>query len=305
MTTIRQQDNHPTTLSQHHTPLAIIQPGRKITVHTLDAFANQLSPEQPDLSRIAQRPHINPVTGPILIENAQPGDALHIHIHDIQPDRDYAVTALVPKFGGLTTTHQTALLHDPLPPSVRFMPINNNRVHFSDTIALPYQPMIGTIGTAPPLEAISSLVPDHFGGNLDCTDVCPGNILILPVLVPGACLFLGDAHATQGDGEVSGVAAEMPARITLTVNLHKNAAPTWPRIQSPTQLITIGAARPLEDAARIAWCELIHWMTADYNFNPLDAYQLLGQVGRMKVGNMVDPNYTMLASIDRQYLAPR
>jgi len=137
---------------------------------------------------------------------------------------------------------------------------------------------------------------------MDLPDVKPGNVLGLPVFVEGALLYLGDCHASQGDGELCGVAVEHPARITITLDLSKGQEISWPRVESDKFIMAIGSARPLEDAARIAYRELVFWMEQDYGFNRLEAYMLLTQVGRVRLGNMVDPNYTVGASIQRKYL---
>ena len=124
------------------------------------------------------------------------------------------------------------------------------------------------------------------------------------VMAEGALLFVGDCHATQGDGELSGVAVEQRATVTLQVDLIKNWAFAWPRLETADFIMTIGSARPLEDAARIAYRELVRWMSADYGFDEIDAYMLLSQAGRIRLGNMVDPKYTMGASILKKYLVP-
>ncbi|MFW6032017.1 MAG: acetamidase/formamidase family protein [Phycisphaeraceae bacterium] len=282
-------------------PLATLEPGESAVVHTLDCYSNRITSPESRPSRIPET-QINPLTGPIAVRGAQPGDALRVHIERVEPARDFAVTALVPHVGGLTVTERTAMLHDPLPERVRILPIEGDQIRFSERIRLPLTPFVGTIGTAPAVEAIHSLVPDRHGGNLDCPDVGPGHTLILPVQTEDALLSLGDAHATQGDGELTGVAAEMPARVHIRVELEPGNAPGWPRIESDTELMAIGAARPLEDAARIAWRELIDWLASDFGFDRLEAYQLLGQVGRMRLGNMVDPNYTMVARLEKRHL---
>lgn len=302
MTVIRPPAEPVYTFSAHHPPLATVRPGERVVVETLDAFNNRVTSESDRFTEVARAPRVDPVTGPILVEGAEPGDALRVTVHAIEPTRGYAVTGLVPDFGLLSRTAHTPLLHDPLPEVVRLMPLRGGFVHFSDAIRLPYRPFLGTVGVAPELEAISTLVPDRHGGNMDCVETGPGRTLVFPVFVEGAHFFCGDAHATQGDGEISGVAAEIPARVTLSFEVAKGAAPAWPRIESEEELMATGSARPLEDAARIACAELVGWLAADYGFDRLEAYQLLGQVATIRVGNVVDPHYTMVAKIRRAYL---
>jgi len=185
---------------------------------------------------------------------------------------------------------------------VRTMHVDKDGVRWSEKIVLPYEPFIGTIGVSPEIEAISSLQPDYHGGNMDLPDVAPGAILYFPVHTEGALLFVGDCHATQGDGELSGVAVEQRATVTLHVDVIKNWSFAWPRLETSDFIMTIGSARPMEDAARIAYRELVRWMSADYGFDEIDAYMFLSQAGRMRLGNMVDPKYTMGASVLKKYL---
>ena len=173
---------------------------------------------------------------------------------------------------------------------------------WSDKLTLPYEPFIGTIGTSPEIEAISSLVPDYYGGNMDLPDVAPDSVVYLPVNAPGALLYLGDCHAIQGDGELCGVALEHPSVTTVQVDLVKGWTLHWPRLETAEFLMTIGSARPMEDAARIAYRELIRWMAADYGFTEADAYLLLTMCGKVRLGNMVDPKYTLGASIAKRIL---
>jgi acetamidase/formamidase len=114
--------------------------------------------------------------------------------------------------------------------------------------------------------------------------------LYFPVHTKGGLLYVGDCHATQGDGELSGVAIEQRATVTLQIDVIKNWSFAWPRLETENFLMTIGSARPLEDAARIAYRELVRWMSADYGFDQIDAYMLLSQAGRIRLGNMVVQN---------------
>ena len=147
-----------------------------------------------------------------------------------------------------------------------------------------------------------SLQPDYWGGNMDLPDMAPGAIAYFPVQTAGAYLFLGDCHGRQGDGELCGVAVEINSTTTIQVDIIKRWSIGWPRLENEDFLMTIGSARPMEDAARIAYRELIRWLVADFGFDELEAYFLLTQAGRMRVGNMVDPKYTLGASIRKAFL---
>ena len=131
----------------------------------------------------------------------------------------------------------------------------------------------------------------------------PGSVTYLPVRVAGARLFIGDAHACQGDGEVCGTAVEFASMTTIRADLIKGWTIDWPRLENDEVIMAIGSARPLEDAARIAYRELIYWMERDYGFDRWDAYMMLSQCGRVRLGNFVDPKYTVGAAIAKTYLA--
>lgn len=285
-------------------PRIEIEPGDVISVETQDAFGGALKSEQDKPSEKLNFPYLNPQSGPVFVRGAKKGDCLAVHIHAVETRgaQPAGTTCLVPEFGGLVGTGLTAMLNAPLPERVKKVRIDAEGVHWSDKIVLPYEPFIGTIGVSPEIEAISSLQPDYHGGNMDLPDIGPGAIIYLPVHTNGALLYLGDCHAAQGDGELCGVAIEQMATVTAHVDLIKGWTFAWPRLETETFIMTIGSARPLEDAARIAYRELVRWMAAEYGFEELDAYMLLTQAGRIRLGNMVDPKYTIGASILKKYL---
>jgi acetamidase/formamidase len=202
----------------------------------------------------------------------------------------------------LVATNNTALLNPPLPERVKKMEVTEQGIKFNSSITLPYEPFIGTLGVSPEIEAITSLQPDYYGGNMDLPDVAPDAVIYFPIHHADAYLYLGDCHATQGDGELCGVAVEMDSTTTIQVDLIKNWNIAWPRLENKDFIMTIGSTRPMEDAARIAYRELVNWLVADYGFDVYEAYFLLTQAGRVRVGNMVDPKYTLGASILKRYL---
>jgi acetamidase/formamidase len=164
--------------------------------------------------------------------------------------------------------------------------------------------MIGTIGTAPLLESISTIDNGPHGGNMDVHEIGPGCRLYLPVEVDGALFYLGDCHAVQGDGELCGIGA-IEIRTWSTVRLDLAPRPpamTWPRIEGEDWIGAIGCARPLEDAFRLAVEELVAWMTQDYGFEPHEAVLLLGQVAEARCAQLVNPKYTYVAKIRKRYL---
>jgi amidase len=286
-------------------PVIRVAPGAVVSAETHDAFEGAIKSESDVPSKILNFPYLNPQNGPIYVAGAEKGDTLAVLIKSIVPrgPQPRGTTVLLPEFGGLVGTGDTALLNPPLPERVKKVEVTlEGGTKWNDKISLPYEPFIGTIGTSPEIEAISSLVPDYYGGNMDLPDVGPGAVIYLPVNTKGALLYLGDCHAAQGDGELCGVAIEHPTVTTVQIDLIKGWGFKWPRLETEKVIMTIGSARPMEDAARIAYRELCRWMAADYGFEELDAYMLLTQAGRVRLGNMVDPKYTLGASIKKEYL---
>jgi acetamidase/formamidase len=282
-----------------------IKPGDRVIAETQDAFEGAIKTVNDLPSAKLTMPFVNPQCGPIEVEGAEKGDVLCVHIESIEPrgPQPVGTSALIPEFGGLVSNSATAMLNQPLPERVMKYEVTRNGIKFNKKITLPYEPFIGTLGVSPQIEAVSSLQPDYWGGNMDLPDVCPGAVVYFPVNHKDAFLFLGDCHGTQGDGELCGVAVEIPSTTTVRVDLIKNWMIGWPRLENDRFIMTIGSARPMEDAARIAYRELVRWLANDYGFDELEAYFLLTQAGRLRVGNMVDPKYTLGASILKTYLA--
>jgi amidase len=276
-----------------------------VIAETQDAFGGRLRQESDRPAAILNFPFLNPQCGPIAVEGAEKGDALAVRIHSIKPRgaQPVGTTAIIRDFGGLVGTSQTAMLHDALPEVVKKMEVTEDGIRFNGKITLPYEPFLGTFGVSPEIEAVSSIQPDYWGGNMDMPDVGPGAILYFPVHHRDAYLFLGDCHATQGDGELCGVAVEIASTTTIQVDLIKDWHITWPRLENERLIMAIGSGRPMEDAARIAYRELIRWMVEDYGWDKIEAYLFLSQAGRVRLGNMVDPKYTLGASILKSYLA--
>ena len=286
-------------------PVLKIDPGAVVSFETHDAFEGKIKFESDKPSEILNFPFLNPQNGPVFVTGAEPGDCLAVYIKSIVPrgPQPVGTTCLIKEFGGLVATNDTALLNPPLPERVKKLEVTvEGGVKWSERITLPYEPFIGTIGTSPKIEAITSLQPDYYGGNMDLPDVAVDSIIYLPVNAKGALLYLGDCHAAQGDGELGGVAIEHPTVTTFQIDLIKNWTLKWPRLENERFYMTIGSGRPMEDAARIAYRELVRWLAADFGFEELDAYLLLTQCGRVRLGNMVDPKYTLGASITKALL---
>jgi amidase len=291
-----------------HPPVAEVPPGSVLVTNTQDCFAGAVRTVDDLPSAVC--PAFNPVTGPFFVPGAEPGDTLALHFRTIEPSRNWGMSSTFPHFGALTTTHTTAMLHPPLEERVWKYDIDvaagtiQFRARRSDhTFTLPMDPMLGTVGVAPAAgEARATIVPDAHGGNLDTPEIRPGTTVYLGVNVPGALFAFGDGHARQGYGEVCGVAVETAMNVTVAVDLIKGTPTPWPRIETDDRLISIGAARPLEDAYRISQHDLITWVAGLTGLETLDAYQLISQAGTAAPGNVCDPNYTMHAAVAKSII---
>jgi acetamidase/formamidase len=288
-------------------PVAHLKPGDVLDTNTLDCFGDAIRKPGDTLSMARGD---NPLTGPFFIEGAEPGDSLAVKILDLEVNGDQGVGALGPGFGALNPTHYTPMLNPPLPERIWFYPIDHARntatfkaLDSKFEVNIPVHPFFGCIGVAPAGgEVRSSIVPAEFGGNLDSPEASAGNTVYFPVNVKGALLYLGDGHAAMGDGEVAGAAIEVPLHAHLQVNVIKGHRINWPRFENEQAIMTVGACRPVDDALRIAFTELVGWIHQDYGLSELDAYELLGKVANIRLSEMVDPNYVVVASIEKKYL---
>jgi acetamidase/formamidase len=291
-------------------PVARVRPGTVLEVYTEDCFGGKVRSVDDLASEVCQFPMLNPQTGPFYIEGAEPGDTVAVHFVSIEPARDWAASTTVPLFGALTSTTVTATLQPPLPEVVWMWELDRERrtclfqARDSEVrIALPMDPMHGTVGVAPAnLEVRHALVPDAHGGNLDTPEMRAGVTCYLGVNVEGALLSLGDGHARQGEGETCGVAVESAMNTVFIVDLIKGRPTPWPRLESDTHIMCAGSARPLEDAFRIAQLDLVRWIAADYHLSELDAYQLVTQIVESPLANVCDTNYTSVAKVRKEWL---
>lgn len=287
--------NYNYLFSTYKEPIATVSPGETVCIITADAFEGKLKSEK-QLAADVRGKWVNPQTGPIYINDTKPGDTLVVHILEIEPTCEYAWSCLARNFGGLVASDNTPMINSPLPEKTWFYKIQNGHLYHNELLHFDIEPFLGTIGTAPELEAIRSDIPFELGGNMDVPDVKPGNTIYLPIRVPGAYFQTGDCHAKQGQGEICGSAIEISAKVTLKFDVIKGKNINWPRIESPTHLMCVGNAKPLESAARIAYIELLKWMV-ELGWDLIEAYQCLTQVSEVYLGNLVDPNYSMVAKI--------
>jgi len=170
-------------------------------------------------------------------------------------------------------------------------------------VEIPLHPFLGSIGVAPRFGRVEmSLTPGEYGGNMDCVETKAGSTLYLPVFVRGGYIAFGDIHAAQGDGEICGVALETTAEVTMKVYIVEGKSIEWPKIEDDNWIMTACSSRPMIEAYKIAHYKMVKWLESEYGFERWEALQLLSQVGRCRIGNVVDPCYTVVAKYPKKYL---
>lgn len=279
-------------------PVAYVKSGETFIVETEDSREGRTrTPETttPEfLLAMRKRGYLgNPVTGPIYVEGAEPGDTLAVHIQDQECDT-LGYQGYWPFLFHLEEFFDK--------PSTVLREIRDGKIIFNDEIQIPVRPCIGTIGTSPAVEAILSGGMGRHGGNLDTEEVCAGSTLYLPVNVEGALLALGDCHAIQSDGEINEL--EMRSVITLSCEVIKGRSPvmSWPRIETPDLLVTVAVACPLEEALRLALRDMILWMEELTGMSKHDAYLLVGLVGHARPGQVQVSLYSMRCQMPKAFL---
>lgn len=280
-------------LDADHEPTLAVTSGQRVTVETEDAYLGQIAEPGDRRDREAE-PRSNPLSGPIAVRDADPGDALLVHIEAIEPLRGQASTyvpswwAFLPSLAARDTMEEFLGVEAANPATV--LPIEGDVVRFGadGTRFLPYDPLVGTIATAPASGVVPHGTAGPHGGNMDLRCVGPGSTVRLPVNREDAHLYVGDAHALQGDGEITFVAGEMAAEVTVTVEVESGAAPDWPRVETASHVWTAvgaGAYSTLSDAIRLAYVELANELVERTDVDRWEAWQLCALHGDLLVGN--------------------
>jgi acetamidase/formamidase len=278
-------------------PALEVEPGEQVLLHARDASDEQISRDSTarDVADI-DFSHVNPVSGPVFVKGAQPGDVLAVELLELRPG-DWGWTALIPGFG--------LLADDFTEPWLRISAIDPDAgsVRFADGISLPLRPFPGTIGVAPAEPGAHPILPpSRWGGNLDTRHLTAGTTLYLPVGVEGALFSLGDTHAAQGDGEVCGTAVEsamdvvvrLSVRRDLTITAPEFELPARPPAPTPGYHVCTGVAPDLMEAARIAVRAMIDHLTARHELDPEEAYALASVACDLRIHELVDaPNWVV------------
>jgi amidase len=288
------------TLSASHAPRVSVEPGDRLRVETELNIGDHLHhlDDVFDIS-MAAAPFLNGATGPIHVAGAT---CAHVLVCDIEE-----MELTPPGFTGLAPGVWPFLdqaLGQGAPVPHRLVDVRDGHVIWDERIQIPIRPMVGVLGTAPALEAVSTMDCGPHGGNLDVQEFGPGARVYLPVAVDGALLFVGDCHAVQGDGELCGFGAiEIRSHVTIRVDVApRPASMRWPRFEDREHIGTVACGRPLEDAFRSAVQDLARWLADDYRFSLAEAMLLLGQVAEARCTQLVNPHFTYVCKIAKRYL---
>jgi acetamidase/formamidase len=295
-------------------PVAELAQGERVVVETADSLCGLAKREAPHglhVDEVVERlGGACPVTGPFFVRGARMGDVLEVEVHrvDAVPASGEAWTGVFGGFGALQ--HERYGLGEGPPPELRLVPYADGVARFpcgGRDVEVPLRPFLGTVGVAPRRERrlTFSQSPEYLG-DVDIPQLTAGATLVLPVNVDGALVAFGDAHAAQGDGEITGAALEIEAEAELTVRARAAEEAGFvglPQINTREAIGSVAGFHgvPLADCARAAYVDLVQRLVRFEGLARADAYQLLGQVGRLQVGNMIDPYYSVMASIERRY----
>lgn len=281
-------------------PVLRIAPGTTITFDVTDASSGQISPESTaDVFADYDASRVNPVTGPVYVDGAEPGDVLVVRLEHYAPS-GWGWTANIPGFGLLADDFPEASLRH-----WTYDPDGRVPLLFGDLAQIPLAPFAGTVGVAPSAPGAHSIIPPRrVGGNMDIADLVAGSVLYLPIEVKGALFSIGDTHAAQGDGEVCGTAIESPMQVTATLDILKGRPLVMPRIDRAAPMrpadggggvwITSGIGPDLHQAARAAVRGMIDLLVHERHMQAIDAYMLASVAADLKISQIVDaPNWTV------------
>ena len=292
MTETLSRESYIYEMSSKHQPALTVKSGCEVVIETYDCFLNQITSENTTYSAIDWN-HINPATGPIYVEEAEPGDILAAHIQKIELAQQ-GVMATGPDLGVLGKRVSNF--------AVQMVPINDNKAIFNENIQLPLNPMIGVIGVAPKEGAISCGTPGNHGGNMDTTLIAEKATVYFPVFHKGALFSLGDLHAAMGDGEVGVSGIEIPAKVTVTLSVIKGESLRTPVVENEDGFAFIVSKETLDEAADSAVEEMADYLLKRTNMSLEEIAMLLSAAGQVQVSQIVDPLKTARCYLPKSIL---
>ena len=275
--------------SSRSEPCARVRPGEAILVETKWAFGDHAVKQGDRLSDL-DTSKCDPLTGPLYVDGAEPGDTLAVHLLDIEL-KGQGGQGIIPGLGVIPWEDLPVAMFTP----------EAGYIEWLRGIKIETRPSLGCIGVAPAGDAIPSIWPGDHGGNMDTRYCCAGSTVFFPVFHPGALLLMGDCHQIQGDGELCGVAPETDSDVTLRCELLKGRAIKRPRILSKSRFMTIASAKTLEEAVSLATADMIDVLTQDKGFSRDEAYLLTAIKADAEICQVVDPLMTARVAMDRDF----
>ena len=272
-------------------PTLRVASGAVVEVHTKEATDGQI-----DLNSTVEAVStmdfdlIHPLTGPIYVETAEPGDVLAVTIHDIEVG-NWGWIAIAPGFGFLADEFPNPYLK-----TISLSP-GATEVEFTDGVTLPLSPFAGVMGVAPATDSMLVTIPPRAnGGNLDNKHIKVGTTAYFPVFVEGALFSIGDTHAVQGDGEISGTALEAPMTLVIELNVIKGGRSIEePQYETDEYYAVTGFGTTIDEAARKASLYMIDYLVAEHGLDRADAYVLCSLAGDLKIAETVDVPHMLVA----------
>jgi len=284
-------------------PALRISSGDIVVTSTIDNIGRDASDEQ------VAKPG-NPLTGPFYVEGAEPNDVLAVYLEKLWPNRRLGRSSSVLSPNVVDPEYVMNLppfKHEMLAEWEIDLEKGTATLIKPEVLAgeliLPINPMLGCIGVAPPKgQAISSATSGKYGGNMDYRGFVSGVTVYLPIFAEGALFFIGDGHAVQGDGEIIGTGIEVSFDVRFKVKVIKDKSIEWPRAENKDYIMTVGNARPLDQALQHATTEMLRWLQEDYGLGDEAAHILLGECVEYDVGNVFDPAYTIVCKIKKKWI---
>ncbi|MFT9596514.1 acetamidase/formamidase family protein [Mesobacillus sp.] len=279
-------------MDKNNKPALTVKSGTQVEIDTFDCFQDQIQSEQTTFNAIDWN-QINPATGPVYVEEAQPGDILKVTIDDIELGKQ-GVMVVGPELGVMG--HRLDKFE------VKIIPVKDDKAIFNEKIALPLNPMIGVIGVAPEGEAVNNGTPGAHGGNMDTKLITTGATLYFPVFQPGALFALGDLHAAMGDGEISVSGIEIPAKVKVTLEVIKGHSINHPLLENEEGVATLVSKELLDEAANVAVEEMIDLLQPQTDLSLAEFTMLMSAAGQAQISQIVDPLKTARFFVPRSIL---
>ena len=283
-------------MSAKNEPSVYVEDGETIVVETYDCYQGQLLPEGSAFADVDRR-FINPATGPVFVNGAMPGDMLKISIEklDLGPVGILDIGCNSGALGEFYDKNE--------PYTINRIHVTDGMLKYDDRLQFPAEAMIGVIGTAPAGDAVSTKTPMDHGGNMDCTKICEGANLYLPVFVEGALLALGDFHAAMGEGEVGNCGVEIEGEATLKLDVVRDMKFTFPIIENENQWIVVAFGETLDEAADKASKQMFVLLKEKFGLENVDAGMLIDMLGNLIVCQIVNPMKTVRMEIPKWAIA--